>query len=178
MLLEAAFLLVETKSDPEQQKEVILKAKDQATNGLEETRSALRHLREEKVKRLSGIRAIDELIKAFRDATGISITVEYGNLPSYTNETIDMVLFRLIQEGMTNAFRHGMSTGIRIIFWCDSDKIRLFVHDNGNGATDIVEGIGIAGMRERLERIGGTLSLRNVVDGFELGAEIPWYKEA
>ncbi|MBB6478869.1 sensor histidine kinase [Spirochaeta isovalerica] len=171
MLLEAAALLVD--KDRSKQKEAILNAKKQAINGLEETRTALRHLREDKEDRLQGKRAIDELIRAFRDATGIVIKVEYGNLPFSVGERVDTLMFRMIQEGMTNAFRHGMATVITIIFWVDEDLIRLSIHDNGSGSSDIVEGIGLAGMRERLEQIGGRLLMKNVVDGFELSAEIP-----
>ena len=175
MLLEAAALLA--GKDLGKQKESIFNAKKQAVNGLEETRLALRHLREEKIESLYGIRAVDELIKAFRNATGIDIQVEYGNFPTFTNEVVDAMIFRMIQEGMTNAFRHGMATKITILFWHDKGLIRLFIHDNGSGTSDIIEGIGIAGMRERLVKIGGRLTLKNVIDGFELGAEIPWRKE-
>ncbi len=174
MLLEAAALLV--NKDPGQQKEAILNAKKQAINGLEETRTALRHLREDSGDKLHGKRAIDELIRAFRDATGISIKVEYGNLPFSVSETVDTLMFRMIQEGMTNAFRHGMASAITIIFWVDKELIRLSIHDNGSGATDIAEGIGLAGMRERLEQIGGSLVMKNVIDGFELSARIPLEK--
>ncbi len=172
MLLEAAFLLVD--QDPQKQKKVISDAKKQAISGLEETRTALRHLRDDKTEKLHGIYAIDELIRAFRDATGIMIKVEYGNLPIKMDEITDSIIFRMIQEGMTNAFRHGMATQIIIIFWYDSNIVRLSIHDNGSGSADVVEGIGLAGMRERLENINGRLTFKNVVDGFELGAEIPW----
>lgn len=175
MLLEAAVLLVDT--DKDLQKETIINAKKQAVNGLEETRTALHHLREDEVDRVKGIRSIDELIRAFRDATGIAIKVEYGNLPAFTDDVVDSLIFRMIQEGMTNAFRHGMATKITILFWCDRGMIRLFIHDNGTGMSDFSEGIGIAGMRERLEKIDGKLTFKNVVDGFELGALIPWIEE-
>lgn len=171
MLLEAAALLVD--KDKGKQKEAILNAKAQAMNGLEETRTALRHLREEREEPLHGKKAVDELIRAFRDATGIKIKVEYGNLPFSLGERVDTLIFRMIQEGMTNAFRHGMATVITIIFWVDDGLLRLSIHDNGTGTSDIVEGIGLAGMRERLEQLEGKLILKNVVDGFELSAEIP-----
>jgi len=171
MLLEAAALLVD--KDRKQQKEAILNAKKQAMNGLEETRTALRHLRDEKGDHLKGKRAIEELIRAFRHATGIEIKVEYGNLPFSAGDQVNTLIFRMIQEGMTNAFRHGMATVITIIFWVDESLLRLSIHDNGSGSSDIVEGIGLVGMRERLEQIGGRLFMRNVVDGFELSAEIP-----
>lgn len=175
MLLEAANLLVD--KDIEKQKEAILNAKNQAVSGLEETRYALRSLRDEGVHRRHGLNAINDLIKAFRNATGVNIKVEYGNLPAFTTEVIDIILYRMIQEGMTNAFRHGMATKITILFRYELDIIRLVIHDNGSGFTEITEGIGITGMRERMTDVGGSLLLKNVIDGFQLKAEIPWKKE-
>lgn len=175
MLLEAANLL--SDKDIKKQRSAILTAKDQAIAGLEETRYALRSLRKENIQRRHGLAAINQLITAFRNATGVSIKVEYGNLPAFTTEVIDIIIYRIIQEGITNAFRHGMATKITILFWVKDDYINLIIHDNGSGFSEISEGIGITGMRERMASINGILSLNNVLDGFELKAQIPWKKE-
>jgi len=74
---------------------------------------------------------------------------------------------------MTNAFRHGMATVIRINFWISENILHLTIHDNGIGANEIIDGIGVAGMRERISDIGGSLEIRNVDDGFKINADIP-----
>lgn len=171
MMMEAAALLPNEKKT--KRTEILFTARDQAQKGLEETRAALRHLRNEKIVKTYGINMIEELVSVFQEATGIDIKVEYGNLSGFTNDRIDAIIFRTIQEGMTNAFRHGMATVIRINFWISEKTLRVSIHDNGIGAKEIVDGIGVAGMRERISDIGGTIDIRNVDDGFKIDVEIP-----
>jgi signal transduction histidine kinase len=171
MMMEAAALLPNEKKT--KRNEILFTSRDQAQKGLAETRAALRHLRNEKVVKAYGINMIEELVSVFRQATGIDIKVEYGNLSGFTNDRIDAIIFRTIQEGMTNAFRHGMATVIRINFWISGETLRVSIHDNGIGSKEIVDGIGVAGMRERISDIGGQIDIRNVDDGFKIDVEIP-----
>ncbi|MDA3938307.1 MAG: sensor histidine kinase [Spirochaetia bacterium] len=171
MMMEAAALLTDEKKI--KRNEILSTARDQAQKGLSETRTALRHLRNEKIVKAYGINMIEELVSVFQQATGIDIKVEYGNLSGFTNDRIDAIIFRTIQEGMTNAFRHGMATVIRINFWITQKSLRVTIHDNGIGSKEIVDGIGVAGMRERITDIGGNIDIRNVDDGFKIDVEIP-----
>ena len=175
IMMEAALLL----SDKQRVKrnDLLSTSREQAKKGLEETRTALRHLRNEKIVGAYGINMIQELVSAFRKATGTDIKVEYGNLSGFTNDRIDAIVFRIIQEGLTNALRHGMATEIRINFWIRNKILYLSIYDNGIGSGEIVEGIGVAGMRERISGIGGVIDIRNVIDGFKISVEIPLERE-
>jgi signal transduction histidine kinase len=126
-------------------------------------------------KNYSGLPAIQKLISVFEQATGVTVICEYGNIPFYFSEEIDISLYRMVQEGLTNAFRHGNATMILIHFWMTKEKtLTLRIRDNGKGVDEeIEEGIGLAGMRERLGKIQATLEARNVINGFELVANIP-----
>jgi signal transduction histidine kinase len=100
-----------------------------------------------------------------------------GNLPWSYGRKLDGVLFRIVQEGLTNAFRHGKATRVRINLWQTEGEILLSILDNGRGivpGTDVTDGIGLAGMRERLSEYGGEIRLGPVEDGFELAATIPY----
>ncbi len=171
MMMEAAIRLPD--SDNKKRDELLTLTRSQAQKGLAETRAALRQLRKEKIVQVEGVGMIEELVTSFRRATGIAIQVEYGNFIDFTNEKIYAIIFRIVQEGMTNAFRHGMATKIRISFWNTPSSLQVTIHDNGIGAVTVVEGIGIAGMKERLESIGGTLTVESAVDGFKVKALIP-----
>ncbi len=171
MMMEAAIRLPDR--DTEKRKELLSLTRSQAQKGLAETRAALRQLRNEKIVQIEGIGVIEELVTSFRTATGIEIQVEYGNFAGFTNERVYAIIFRIIQEGLTNAFRHGMATKIRISFWNTASALQIAIHDNGIGAEKVVEGIGIAGMKERVEGIGGTLTVQSTVDGFKVIASIP-----
>ena len=78
-----------------------------------------------------------------------------------------------MQEGLTNAFRHGRATKIEVQFWATTELLTINILDNGMGAFKFNKGMGISGMEERLSRIGGTLEAGNISDGFQISAFIP-----
>jgi signal transduction histidine kinase len=101
------------------------------------------------------------------------VDFQYGNTPWSFGETLDAVLYRLVQEGLTNSFRHGKATKIRIVFWSHEGELRITIWDNGTGSYSSDEGLGLRGMRERVEALGGSIDHHNTVDGYELSAVIP-----
>lgn len=178
MMMEAATRIF--YDDPKNVFEIILQTRDQSDSALNETRMALRALRSMNTSELT-FSTINTITKAFETATGVDVQVEYGSLPNQLGDDIKLVLYRLIQEGMTNSFRHGRATKIKISFGYQDDQIHILMRDNGHGASDIKDGIGFSGMRERLTKFDGSLEAKNVVNGFELIATIPYatipYKE-
>jgi signal transduction histidine kinase len=70
-------------------------------------------------------------------------------------------------------FSHGKAKNIKLFLGADAENLRISIIDDGVGAQDIVEGIGIRGMRERFGRLGGTISIESPIDGFKITATIP-----
>ncbi len=147
--------------------------KEHTLSGLSEARRSLRTLRSVEVSRTSGIRLLHRLIEAFMNATGVTVEANFGNIPFSYGEEVDQVVYRMVQEGMTNAFRHGRATLITINFWQNDGTLNVVIRDNGVGAPDYSEGIGLAGMSERIATLSGTLRAQSVADGFQLLATIP-----
>ena len=171
MMLEAARALASEKQ--KKLREILNNAFGQAQLGLTETRRSLYLLRRQEIRGPVGLMAIDRLIKIFTSATEIHVDVEYGNVPLSCGEDVDEFQYRFVQEGLINAFRHGKASYIKVLFWMDGDMVKVTLRDNGVGSAKIAEGIGLMGMRERLGKLGGTLEISSVVDGFEIKAEIP-----
>ncbi len=171
MMMEAATDF--SKTDPDKTRELLQKAREQASLGLEDTRKSLRALRHIGDTKKSCIAAVNELVKTFQKATGVETTVEFGNIPWSFNPLYDSIMYSIIQEGLVNSFRHGHATRITIKFWQDLDSIKLAVNDNGKGSESIVQGIGLAGMKERLKLVDGTLSAGNSQMGFDLRVTLP-----
>jgi signal transduction histidine kinase len=113
------------------------------------------------------------MIFTFKSATGIDVSLEYGNIPKTFNDTVDSVIYQVIQEGLINAFRHGHANNIDIHSWIFNSTLQIKIRDNGIGALFIDEGIGLSGMRERLEEIHGKMTTHNTKTGFEISIEIP-----
>jgi signal transduction histidine kinase len=93
---------------------------------------------------------------------------------------IERAIFRIVQEALTNVFRHSGARRAWVRLNNDGDEIRATVRDNGKGIpAQIAEfrpdsiGIGISGMRQRVKEFGGDLSLSSNGDGLTLEATIP-----
>jgi two-component system, NarL family, sensor histidine kinase UhpB len=91
----------------------------------------------------------------------------------------DAVIYRLVQEGLTNAARHGGARHVVIRINATPDAIRVAVEDDGVGLSTMSSGgLGLKGMRERLAALGGSLSLAaRPGGGTLLSTEIPRVRE-
>lgn len=88
---------------------------------------------------------------------------------------MDAVIYRLVQEGLTNAARHGGARHVQIRISAGQGRIKVVVEDDGTGLSGASsDGLGLKGMRERLAAVGGALSLEaRPGGGTLLSAEIP-----
>ena len=142
---------------------------------LREVRGVVRQLRDKAERGFRGIERWTALANVFHEATGVIVTMDHpANFPQIVNE-LDEMIYRLIQEGMINAFRHGRATVIWVRIWMERDHLCVLISDNGGGAKVVGEGFGLLGMQERVHALGGRLSWRTSPGaGFDLAVEIPF----
>ena len=172
MMMEAAVEMV--RRDPQGVSRLITEARRNAEDGLDGIRNALYLLRAQEDPRLAGVDLIARLVSGFNAATGVAVRLEYGNTRDSIDHETEGVLFHVIQEALTNSFRHGKATRVEILFWKrDDGTLVVNIDDNGGGAVDIHEGIGVTGMRERLSAVRGTLRLHMGARGFAVTVEVP-----
>ncbi|MGO9409451.1 MAG: sensor histidine kinase [Spirochaetia bacterium] len=175
MMMEAATDLV--SRDSFGLEELLVKSRDQAQRGLLETRRAMHNLRAVSEVRASGLGRVTEVARIFERATKVAVRLNFGNAPDSLGARVDDVVYRMAQECLTNALRHGNATEITVNFWIVGAVLRLSISDNGVGSKEIIPGIGLSGMAERLAHIGGTMKAENTPFGFLVLSEIP-LKEA
>lgn len=171
MMLEAAADLV--THSPLMLEVQLRKALDIINRGHHDIRISLGQLRERESDRPRGLKGLKNLIDLFREATGTVVLTEWGNLPWNFPDGIEAVLYRFVQEGMSNALSHGKSTEIGIYFRVDAGTLIASISDNGAGAEVLVEGLGLHGMKERIQECGGIFEARNTGEGFLLQARLP-----
>jgi len=171
MLVQAA---LHTR-DSIKKRELLKKAQKHISESVDEARLALRRMREREVYTVNPCVLYAQLVKVFSEISGIAISIDFGNVSSYIKPGTEKALYRFLQEGMTNSFRHGKSTSIDISFRHDKGLVTVRMIDDGSGSKseEIHEGIGITGMRERLENLDGNLIATSVVGGFLLQAVVP-----
>jgi len=148
-------------------------ARMNAEDGLQQIRQSLYHLREESTQRPVGLSALKKLVDVFKQATGIDISCEFTNAPLVLDDEADSAVYHLVQESLVNSFRHGRATSILLLLSCEPGVICVTVLDNGHGTPDSTDGIGLSGMRERIESIGGGVEAKPCVTGFQVTARIP-----
>jgi signal transduction histidine kinase len=106
-----------------------------------------------------GLDRLEELVAGVR-AAGLDVraTVEGGPRP--LPRAVDLSAFRIVQEALTNAMRHGGRCRARVTLRYGPDALELEIDDDGRGATGGAgaPGRGLAGMRERAAVLGGELA--------------------
>lgn len=93
-------------------------------------------------------------------------------------DPIEAAAFRIVQESITNIVRHADATNVRVHVRQDDRTLQVRVVNDARSAASnaeraTVRGHGIAGMRERAESLGGTLTAEHTSSGFEVRATLP-----
>ena len=86
-----------------------------------------------------------------------------------------LVLYRVVQEALTNVVRHSAAHACTVAFTVDAGRLRVRIEDDGVGlAVDTIHGCGLTGMAERLRMVGGQLRVENgAAGGLHLDASLP-----
>lgn len=142
--------------------------REAARNTMRELRSAVNVLRDP--HEAPGQRSLELLASAGRRA-GIDVTLHREG--DRASEEIEAVVYRMVQEALTNAIRHSHASRVAIAIRNGDDALTVRVADNGRGASEVVFGHGLTGMRERAENAGGSLSIQSSTDGFVVEALLP-----
>ena len=92
---------------------------------------------------------------------------------SPVSHAVRICVFRFVQEGLNNAYRHGGATGQDVRSWMDGTLLNVSVADSGGDSSSAEKdlpgaGIGLYGLQERVESLGGTLTKRRLGDGGNL----------
>jgi signal transduction histidine kinase len=175
MMMDAA--LHRAQVTPEETSKLYRWTREQAQNCLEETRAALYELRSIPQIDFRGIKSIKRLIDTYSGLTAVKVHVEWGNLPWELDDAIGQAVYRLIQESLSNSFRHGMATLVEIHFQVDQNILSLVIRDNGRGGDVAKKGIGHAGMEERVRKLQGEIDFRQEASGYLVLARIPLLHE-
>jgi signal transduction histidine kinase len=94
----------------------------------------------------------------------VSLPYADGRVATRLLPDIELAVYRVVQEALTNAARHSHGTRVRVVVVEEDGRVRVEVSDNGTG-TGHITGFGIDGMRERATLAGGQLEVLSHGDG-------------
>ena len=126
--------------------------------------------------------ALRWLVDGFRDRSGIDVKLDIPADFKRLDGDSELALFRVAQEALTNVLRHSGSHSARIQVAVAKGAVSLQIEDDGKGmpqlnghsVDDSVSlSVGMAGMRERMRQIGGSVSVESATSGTRVRATVP-----
>jgi len=119
-------------------------------------------------------------VQGFTARSGIQVAVDVPPDDRRLPPQVETVVYRIVQEGLTNVHRHSGSLTAAIRLTIDSGKVHLEVRDKGKGfphqradSGPMNPGVGIMSMRERVKQLGGVIDIESSADGTVVCVTLP-----
>lgn len=141
----------------------IAETKTLANDAMRELGALARHLRPTALDDLGLEAALDGLVREL-GGSGVRTNFEAGGDLGSVEEDVQLVVYRIAQEALSNALRHSGAGRIRVRLSCEGSRLELAVLDDGRGfcfEQGTGDGLGIPGMRERALLVGGELRIES-----------------
>jgi signal transduction histidine kinase len=160
--------------DPAAARTALEAIRDSARESLDALRADLAALAGDPTPRRPrrGVTDLDELLDRVRaGGTSVALSGSPGDLP----EDVDALVYAVVQESLTNVLRHASASRATVRVDGSADHVSVAVEDDGRGgARGHEEGMGLRGMRNRVEDAGGTFAAGpRDSGGFSVRAELP-----
>ena len=117
------------------------------------------------------------------ERSGIEVNLDFPPELARLDRDVETALFRALQEALTNVHRHSGGSKVQVHLQLDAEQVRMEIQDNGRGIPQerirrftkygVGSGVGLAGMRERVREVGGTLVLHSGPSGTSVIVTIP-----
>ncbi|WP_448591871.1 HAMP domain-containing sensor histidine kinase [Thermoflexus hugenholtzii] len=147
---------------------------------LEHLRRIAMELRPAILDDLGLVEALRWQAEEFQKQTGVLITLRVQGRIERLPRQVELVLYRVAQEALTNIARHARATRVEVTLNCATEQLELFIADDGVGfdpeavRRSRARSLGLMGMAERLALIGGTLEIDSAPGkGTRIRARVP-----
>ena len=168
--VEACIMLMDIA--PEATKEQLKAIEEVARQGITDVRQSVKALRPDALQRLALEDALLKIVDETQRSTGVNIDFECTTSLMNFSQDEEEAIYRIVQESVTNAIRHGKSTKIKIMITRENELLMINIKDNGIGCGKIHKGFGLHHMEERLNLLNGRLEYEGS-NGFTINASIP-----
>ncbi|HEU5414580.1 MAG TPA: PAS domain S-box protein [Candidatus Angelobacter sp.] len=113
-------------------------------------------------------------VEGFARRSGIAVTMNISGELDKLGFEVELAVFRILQEALSNVHRHSRSNTARVQVSCDGRTFQLEIADRGRGIPDgSVEGVGLASMRERVRLLKGKLAIKSGQEGTSISIHLP-----
>jgi signal transduction histidine kinase len=162
-------------SDPDEARAVLRTLRGDAGEAIAEVRRIVYGLRPRALDELGLVGAVRQQVSHLRTAGGGVLTVDVQAPPAMPElpAAVEVAAYRVAVEAVTNVARHAGVAAATVAFALDAAVLRVSVSDTGAGPGGWQDGVGVTSMRERVEQIGGTLTISAGPTGCTVTAAIP-----
>jgi signal transduction histidine kinase len=153
------------------------------TASIEGVRRITRGLRPRALDETDLATALGACANDFQRSCGISVEIEaIGLAGSRLPQAVEVTVFRVVQEALTNVARHSGAAAVSVVVDRNPKAVRILVEDDGNGfdptsagasSDDSPTGLGLRGLRERIDLLQGALEIESGSRGTTLYVTIP-----
>ncbi len=167
--------LVEEAGSDEERSAAISSVREIVVQTLQDVRRLAVELRPKALDDFGLAPAIERLAESLGERTGIRFDVQAARMEERLPGTVETTLYRVVQEALTNVVKHSGAAHVGIVLSRTPHSASAVVEDDGHGFSpeERFEGIGLAGMRERLALSGGALEIESSAAGTTVRAEVP-----
>jgi len=141
------------------------------------TRNQLQHLRPPKLDEFGLKTALGSLCEEWQKVSSVDCRVRAGKSVNALAESVQITLYRIVQEALTNVARHASASRTYVNLSIREREILLAIWDDGHGFDPEAEtvGIGLSGMRERVQLLGGVMRVKSAPGrGTQLMFRVPY----
>jgi signal transduction histidine kinase len=142
--------------------------REQVVATLQDVRRLAVELRPKALDDFGLVPALERLVATFAEQTGIETHLESRVREARLPNEIETVLYRVVQEALTNVVKHARAEHVSVLLHARPGKVAVVIEDDGRGfSADVLstDGIGLVGMRERVALVGGRLELETSEGG-------------
>ena len=157
---------------PEATKEQLRAIANVARQGIKDVRRSVKALRPDALESLNLKSALIQMMEETKRSTGVEIAYQIEPALKGFNKDEEDVIYRIVQESITNAIRHGKADRVQVQISRNFNMLNIHIEDNGVGCGKVQKGFGLHHMEERLEMLKGSLSYCGD-HGFVIDAGIP-----
>ncbi|MGI4756806.1 MAG: sensor histidine kinase, partial [Janthinobacterium lividum] len=119
------------------------------------------------------------LAEGFEERSGIPVHLVMDKSLGRFRDDVELTLFRMVQEGLTNVLRHSNSSSVEVSLNQTEGQLLIHLSDDGartsppNCPPEGTNGVGLSGMRERVQQLGGSFQVHHQSHGTSLWAAVP-----
>jgi signal transduction histidine kinase len=180
--IAVSFLQLSIKDDPSKMA-LVTDVADLADQAIEELRTMAYLLHPPLLDEVGFACAAEWYIEGFAKRSGVNVSMEIATHHERMPRSAETALFRVLQESLTNVHRHSKAAHVTVCFRHQFEKVILEIRDDGCGIegerlvrlreTSAETGVGLAGMRERMHELNGTLEMESEGRGTTIRAVVP-----